>query len=68
MSISFEDILHRADRLSLSVNASTKKTENSRDYESAYFEASLDDVFRRSENLWRKKRPLDERNVELHVC
>lgn len=39
-----------------------------RDYESAYFEASLDDVFRRSENLWRKKRPLDERNVELHVC
>uniref|UniRef100_F1KWF2 Nuclear pore protein n=1 Tax=Ascaris suum TaxID=6253 RepID=F1KWF2_ASCSU len=65
--ISFEDILHRADRLSLSVNASTKKTENSRDYESAYFEASLDDVFRRSENLWRKKHPLDERNVELHA-
>ncbi|VDK52159.1 unnamed protein product [Anisakis simplex] len=59
MSGTFEDILHRADRLSSTVISAERPVDRSFIGTELSAQACIDEIFRRSESLWKKKRPAD---------
>uniref|UniRef100_A0A0N5AQG2 Nuclear pore protein n=1 Tax=Syphacia muris TaxID=451379 RepID=A0A0N5AQG2_9BILA len=67
MSISFDDLLHRADKLSSTVLSSGKTVGTTIPNENSILDVALDDIFQCSEKLWQKKKGTDKQNAELQA-
>ncbi|VDM43748.1 unnamed protein product [Toxocara canis] len=65
MAGTFEDILHRADRLSSTVLSSVSPVDRSSNVAEMSAQSCMDEFFRRSESLWKKKQPVNERRTKL---
>uniref|UniRef100_A0A915AW89 Nuclear pore protein n=1 Tax=Parascaris univalens TaxID=6257 RepID=A0A915AW89_PARUN len=63
----FEDILHRADQLSSAVLSSERSGDHSFSGAEVNAQACIDEIFRRSETLWKMKQPMDEGGAALQA-